>query len=504
MVSSGLVMLLLMLVSFLICSQSDPQASKHKEHHLLLKRVDKKEIAAIAKDTKTLLKKIEPFIALIPKAGPYLSVFIKVLTGGQGDGEKIISNLKAEFKKLNEKLDNQLITMTWNTWASGPYQEAESNIRLAWKNLNELLAKCKSPCSVSKNKEQYMNLFKELHTNLVFSPDKLHMLLTTQQPSFITDFKTLLTDHVRCHEKAVEDFGQLITELMIMSNTISVFYYSLHGVNKAEEIAQMTFEMISVMSEIHMFCILNPEKYIIKDVIDLIDENQDRQKLAKDIKEFLEKTYSSYDWIVVAFITRHSKYSSFYNKFLNRHYLAGFTEVTKGEVSVAVAKQMKGNHVMAEQVIKGIHSCLSQNIDCKNVIKSLNNCAGVDGRPLPDYYTAVHAYVSNSHDSAEAEQDDFIGAEGPSTPLYIYTGECKKQNVQTGGHFRVLIRSDEDLKREDPCKNVNCGGTEKGKCVTLQNVQKAVCQCNKDYMGSTCEISLKEFMNAIRAGMPKV
>ncbi|XP_047212231.1 uncharacterized protein LOC124863904 [Girardinichthys multiradiatus] len=503
MASSGLVMLLLMLVSFLISSQSDPQASKHKEHHLLLKRANK-NIVAIGKDTKTLLNKVEPFIALIPDAGPFLSAFIKLLLGGRGDGEKIISLVKAEFKKLHEKLDNQLITMTWNTWASGPYQEAESNIKLAWKNLNELSAKCKSPCSVSKNKEQYMNLFKKLHSNLAFSPDKLHMLLTTQQPSFITDFKTLFTDHVRCHEKAVKDFGQLITELMIMSNTVSLFYYSLHGVNKAEEIAQMTFEVISVMSEIHRFCILKPEKYIIKDVIDLIDENQDRQKLAKDIKKFLEKTYSNYDWIVVAFITRHSKYSRFYNKFLNRHYLAGFTEVTKGEVSVAVAKQMKGNHVMAEQVIKGkIQSCLSKITDCKKIIESLNKCPQINGKPLSDYYTAVHAYVSKSHDSAEVEQDEFIDA-GRSTPPYIYTGDCKKYNIQTGGHFRVLIRSDEDLKKDNPCKNVNCGGTEKGKCVTLPNVQKAVCQCNKDYMGSRCEISLKEFTNAIRVGMPKV
>ncbi|KAK5611508.1 hypothetical protein CRENBAI_015461 [Crenichthys baileyi] len=313
----------------------------------------------------------------------------------------------------------------------------------------------------------------ELHTNLVFSPDKLHILLTTQQPSFINDFKTLLTDHAP-------------------------------WVDKAENLAQMTFEIMSVLSEIHRFCIETPEKYITKDVIDLIDEAQDRQQLAKDIKSFLERTYSRYNWIVVAFITRHSKYSSFYNRFLNRHYLEGFTEVTKGEVSVAVAKQMKGKYDMAEQIRKDIESCFSKKTGCDKVIKSLHKCKGVDGRPLSGYYTAVHVYLSKSHDSAEAEQDEFIDTEGSSTPPYIYTGECIKKEIATGGHFRVMIRSDEDLKREDPCKDVNCGGTEKGKCVTLQNVQKAVCQCNKGYIGSTCGISLKEFMKAISKGMLKV
>uniref|UniRef100_A0A3Q2CJD2 EGF-like domain-containing protein n=1 Tax=Cyprinodon variegatus TaxID=28743 RepID=A0A3Q2CJD2_CYPVA len=504
MASSGPFLLLLMLVSFPICSQSAPQGSEDQEHHVLIKRENRKkpeDVKMEAKDIKNLVIKAEPFISLIPKAGPFLGAFINVFLKGEGDTDKIIRNLKTGFKDLNKKLDNQLITTTWNIWASGPYQEAESNIRLAWKNLIDLLEKCKNPCFSKEQKERNMNVFKELHANLVFAPDKLHMLLTTQQPTFMTDFEALVTDHARCHEDRIEGFVQLISALMYMSNTVNVFYYSLHGIDKAEEMARMTFEMMSFMSKVQMTCILNPEKYIEKDVIDLIDENQDRQQLAKDIKVFLDKTYSLYDWLVVAFITRNSRHTKSLTKFRNRHNLEGFTEVTKGEVSVAVAKQIKGSYNEVQTVIKDIEKCFTKS-NCEDVIKKLKEC-----KDLSDKYTAVHAYRRKSHDSAESDEDEFIDGEDNSI-AGIYTAGCAKMGLEAkkglfkGGHFRVMIKSDEELnKNKNLCQNVNCGESKQGKCDVLKNVQKAICLCNEGYTGSNCEISQKEFIEAIRKGI---
>ncbi|XP_008401902.1 uncharacterized protein LOC103461375 [Poecilia reticulata] len=499
MAPSGPVLLLLLLSSFLTCSLSVPP-------HLDLPEKIKDQGITFVNDIGKILNTLEPLIALIPEAGPYLSVFIKILTNEAQQGEKIIRKLEDEFKTLNQKLDKQLTTMTWNTWASGPYQEAETNIRLAWKQMNELLDVCEKPCFAPKEKEKNVALFKTLHQSLVFSPDKLHMLLTTKQPSFIINFRTLLTDHVRCHEESIVGFTELISELMIRSNTINLFYYKLHGINKAEEMSRMTFEMFSVMSEIHRFCIENPEKYIEKDVVDMIDENQNRQQLAMDIKGFLDKTYSRYDWIVVAFITRHSKYSVFYTKFLNKHYLDRFTEVSKGEVTVAVAKQTKGEYTMAEMVKGKIKKCIDVNTKCEKVIETLNSCPKIDGRTLSEFYSAVHVYVGKSHDSAdepkqdeEVEQDEFNDIGNPNAlQPYIYTGECKKYKIFKGGHFRVMIRSNEDLDKKDLCENVKCGGPEKGKCVRLKNIPKVVCVCNEGYTGSQCDISRTEFQEVIK------
>ncbi|XP_017296345.1 uncharacterized protein LOC108250809 [Kryptolebias marmoratus] len=485
MASVGPVLLLLLMSSlFLLSNQQKPPTSKNEK------------IKQAVKTGTDVLVKIEPFIFLIPEAGKYLSAFIKVIKAFQGDGDETLNALNSEFKNLNEKLENQLITMTWHTWASGPFQEAELNIRSSWKNLNELVEACKGSCP----KQQYEDLFNKLHTNLVFSPDKLHMLLTTQQPSFISDFKTLFTDQFRCHESSIDDFTKLLDELMFRGNTLSLFYYSLHGVNKADELTQRTYETFSVMTDIHRYCISNPDKYIQKDVIDLIDENQDRQQLAKDVMEFLEKTYQRYDWLVVAFITKHSKHSHWYSRFLNKHFLSGFLEVTKGEVSVAVAKQMKGNHQMVGTVQQLIKKCLGENVKCEKVIEKLTNC-GEENRPLPDYYTAVHVFRSASHDSAEAEEYEFTDEEEQSEPAYIYTGKCKKEIKD--GHFRVLIRSDEDLKREDPCKDVNCGGAQRGECVTLENIWKAVCKCKPGYYGPKCEISSQDLKQALEKGTIK-
>ncbi|KAM4530082.1 uncharacterized protein PAE49_022744 [Odontesthes bonariensis] len=506
MASAGQLLLLLVLSSLLLCSLSAPPSSSQQEHHALQKRTGPSDVGKSVKkivtggkplnptDVKDKIIKVvaaaEPLLDLIPEpARHYVKAVFKLLTGQAGDTEQIIGSLKAEFKKLNEKLDRHHEITLWNTWASGPYQEAEINIMLAWKKFDQFQDECKGSCS-----DQYKNTFKELHTNMASAPDKLHLLLNAQQPSFITDFGKLLADHVRCHEKSIDDFTVLIDKLMFMGNIISGLYYSTIGVNRDQELIKITHETSMAMSNIHKYCILHPDEYIKKDTLDLIDENQDRSELAKDIRSSLEQKFDRYDWLVVAFITRNSQYSFWFFKKLNKHFLSGFAEVTKGEVSVAVAKQVKGTYSRAEKVKEDITKCLGKKPDCQEVIEKLKQCKDNKGAELMGMVTAVHSYISKSHDSvvdpSKKEQDsddEYIDQDKTSELPYIHKGQCNKYKIFDGGHFRVMIKSDEEMQNEDPCKDVDCGGIDRGECVPLKNVLKAVCECKMGFHGKECE-----------------
>lgn len=470
-------LLLLICSSFLLPSQA---ASPPK--------INKKMVKDVAKTAFDVLVKGKDLIGLIPGAGPIISAFLGFINNIIKEDD-VLSTLNSEFQKLNQKLDEQLITTTWHSWASGPFQKVELNIRSGWKIFNQLIQDCKSSCT----RQKYEKLFSNLYTSLAFAPDNLHMLLTTQKPSFIPDFSTLFNDQFRCHESSIKDLTHLISKLMVQGNIMNLFYYSLHEFDTTDEVVKMIDETLAVMTNIHKYCVSNPNDYIKRDVFDQIDESLDRQQLAKQVKMFLEKTYTDYDWLVVAFITKNSKHSNVITKPFNKHKLSGFIEVKKGKVSVAVAKQVKGNHEKAKTVSEFVAKCLEK-VNCKDVIKKLVQCPGMNGGALPDEYTAVHVFRDESHDTAAEEEIINTDEEDNSQSAFIYTGKCGIIDKKKG--FRVMIKSDEELEG-DLCKNVNCGGAERGKCVKGENIPQVMCECKSGYHGPNCEISIQELKEAM-------
>lgn len=85
-----------------------------------------------------------------------------------------------------------------------------------------------------------------------------------------------------------------------------------------------------------------------------------------------------------------------------------------------------------------------------------------------------------------------------STTLYIYTGKCHKDPGVKTGKFVVLIKGDEEMMTKEPCSKLNCGGDPKiGKCVCVENVVVAMCECKMPYYGKNCERSLDDYMKAL-------
>lgn len=509
MASPGLLFLLLS-SSLLLSSLSAPSSSDQQENYALQKRTDVKDVAL------TVLQYVErigtataPFLGLIPIHGTLISAIVNLASvflslPGMHPTDQTQALIK-EFENLNMKIDKYHIQQTWATWAS-EYQTHENKINGKWKDFQELFK-----YTNSEELKKHIELFKKTYKTFEPEPKLLHGILTAKGDTFMTNFGKLLTDHVRCHEKEIRKFTVFINQLIFKGNVMNHFYYTLMKVNKVDELAEIAYVSAFVMVEIQNYCLSHLANYIELDVKERIDEKINRNDLAKNIRVFLETTYDRYDWMVVAFPTKNFQHSFF--RIGKKHSFSGFTQVPKGDVTVAVAWQAKGYHTEASKVIEAIKKCVSDSVNCKDVPKTLEACKGIkDG-------TIIHAYTSEGHDITsatdakgyKADENDNISVyeyddadNRPYTIPYYYKGKCKKNLVNPmHGRFIVMIKSDEEINNINPCNKKKCGVENKrGSCEVLENTLIAVCKCVKPYYGRECEENLVDYKKAMKVNLP--
>lgn len=362
----------------------------------------------------------------------------------------------------------------------------------------ELLKDCAKPCIDSLKKDGKDRIVKEYFKKAEKFVDELHYHITASG-GYNAEYEKLLKDHVRCHDHRIKLYSAINAWLVYKAIIMTHFYNRFkNSTTNEDSLANKAYEISAAMFQIQKNCISDPDPFVKLDVLDRIDPSVKRKDLAREIRKYLDKTYNRYDWMVVAFITDHSNHKSIFTKWKNRHILTGFIVVEKGKISVAVAKQAKGTHKKTKEVIENIKKCYDENVACNKVKDKLEKCD-----KSKDTYTAIHAFIHKKHDSVhaleaeEAPTEEHLDPEEEEKFPYIYTGKCSISPGVNVGHFRVLVKSDEEWMKEVPCNNVNCGGPKQGKCVPVKSALIGVCQCEKGYYGESCEESVEEYKKSI-------
>ncbi|XP_035512361.1 uncharacterized protein LOC118324239 [Morone saxatilis] len=440
-----------------------------------------------------LIASIEP----VPVAGAPIAGALKTLllvTPNEDPLDTVNSNLKA----LTIKLDTFSAELKWAAWAAGAYQMPVNNIEKAWIKYTELVR-------ASTGNEALKTDFFTFYSQYADSTLVLHQFLTAKSPSVTQNLGDLLADRLRCHEKDIKAQFLYLNKLMCKGNVLNEKYYEFKGkdnnarVDTAHKIAS---ESASALITSHKRCISDSAAYIEKDIFERIDDTQKHQEIADNIRAFLVKTYDRYDWMVVAFTTQNSRHKP---KLLKRHDLSGFTEVQRGTVTVAVAKQVKGAHTKTATVIEAIKRCLPQGvIMCLDVTQKLMECQEtVFGKSLSQIYTAVHAYKKSSHtstntveapndeDSALPESSVSLKGQSSLTP-HVFTGKCGT----IFGKFIIFIKSDEEIMGVDPCSKKKC--SQNGECVVVPGTLIAMCECQYPHYGEHCEMTLETYNRQLR------
>ncbi|KAG8001658.1 hypothetical protein GBF38_007412 [Nibea albiflora] len=477
MASPALLFLLLVSSSLLLSIKSKSSPLKFIGNHI--------------DDIKT---ELTPYVNMIPIWGP-LTVALSdtILAVIRGERPNVLlDTIKAEFESLNLKIDDYHSKEVWDIWAS-TYQNVEETIDLAWKRYETFL-----PFFINEeNQDQREKLKKEILSiceNSQSATDKLHRYLTVQEPTLTENLADLLAKRVKCHEKDLIDYKLFILKLMYKGITLNLLCYHLKGIVYQGLVAQeadRVYESAQAMFQIHKDCIVNGLKDIKRDVIDLINDKTKHQQLADEIRSFLMKNYDRYDWMVVAYTTKGSERAL---KTMNRHNLHGFTSVTKGKVSISFARQVKGYHNQADDIKKEIKKCVPPSVLCSKVAKTLGKCTEKVGNiALSDTYTAVHAFLFKGHDSYDGTEVEFESSSSHETS-YIHTGECERSPKVKGGKFVVMIKSDNELLKQNPCIDLNC---VHGQCVRVVGTFVALCECEESYYGQYCEKSLDDYKDEL-------
>ncbi|KAM9718765.1 uncharacterized protein ACNS7B_019861 [Menidia menidia] len=483
--------LLLLTSSLLLCTNGKPADSKAQ---------------AVKENVKNFLQNhlndirltVVPFLSLIPVAGVYVSPILNavlLVANGATGAESDIKAVKEMLESLNLKLDENQAQQTWHTWASSTYSGPETDINLGWdkyvllsQNLNTL------PRTSHENE---IADFKNTYANYEPAVKKLHQMLTDKGTTFTYKIGDNLAEYVHCHDKAIRQFSAFIHILIFKGNLLNQFYYHLQKLkidNRVEEAAKLAYDAGKAMFDTQRKCISESMTYVRKYVESLIDEKMDRKELAVKIQKYLDENYDLYSWMVVAYKTKGSAHDVLTS--LNRRVFSGFEHVSRGEVTVSVARQVKGGHEKAKAVGKVITSCLS-GVKCVDVPKKLEECQQlVDGRiKVKQTYVAVHAYKGKDNEglSGVAEDDDDAILQPETSPYYV-KNKCKKISHKDGW-YTVMVKSDRDLLG-DPCKGVDCGAH--GKCEVVPKSSVGVCVCDDQYYGKSCEGSMADYKENLK------
>uniref|UniRef100_A0A672GIU3 Uncharacterized protein n=1 Tax=Salarias fasciatus TaxID=181472 RepID=A0A672GIU3_SALFA len=380
-----------------------------------------------------------PFLGLIDPSGTLTAASANLallplnMLDKRNSDKQLINAIKFEFENLDSKIDRNHEDQKYNIWASSTFAKPEKHINLAWasyKTMINALLQAKTDAERDRHRNEFMGSYQKYEPAI----RELHRLLTVSGASFTYNLGDLLSKQIKCHETDLREYTEFINKLICKGIVMNQFYYKVKKIEsqaRVDEESKIAYDSALVMFQTHKKCIFDSIEYVKKDVETLINSIKHRSKLAEDVRKFLDNTYDRYDWMVVAFIAKNSKHRIL--ETLNKHVLAGFTIVTKGDVSVAVARQVKGTHTKASRVTEAIQGCVPEKTLC-------------------------YKY-------------------SPQTP-YIYRGSCEKSPGVKNGKYVVLIKSDEELESKDPCAKLNCGGSQRGQCVPVPKLFLAMCQCN--------------------------
>lgn len=434
---------------------------------------------------EALVAGLEP----VPGVGPPLAAAIKILLLLAPQADKL-DVVNSELRGLNGKLDTFRAEMKWDAWAAGAYQIPVNNIEKAWSKYTELVRSY--PETTNTQKEALKKSYFTFYSQYTDSTLVLHQFLTAKPESITQNLGDLLADRLKCHEKDFKAQFLYLNKLMLKGNMLNEKYREFKGTNsdaKVDAANEIACQSASALFTSHQRCLSDSAAYIERDIFERIDDTKKHQEIANSVMEFLAKTYDRYVWLVVAFTTQNSKHDL---ALLNRHVLSGFTEVERGAVTVAVAKQVKGSHTMADAVKIAIKECLPEGI-CLNVAETLKKCGVmIHGKRVSQTYTAVHAFKRTSQTATNAVEgpdvEDFAMTESSSLTSHLSTGECGK----VFGKFMVLIKSDQELNgKEYLCSKVNCG--QNGECVVVPGTFIAMCKCQYPYYGERCKKSFESY-----------
>ncbi|XP_030197379.1 uncharacterized protein LOC115532053 [Gadus morhua] len=473
MASPALLLLMLMMMSSLTLKPSAAGKTAEKIAHIA------------AKPFKMLLDNPEILTSFLDLIEDYGGAVAGAATGiiktavGNPDFKKLMQKMQSIQRALTEVKSCIRVEQ-----AKHMYGEIELSINNAWVEHERFRDYSKTLKNVPEDQmEKHFKAISIGETDLysLFS-------LIQRKESFIERVYNTIVEETRCHEERIATIEGHVNQLMFkrLFMNIHLYRYNNDDYSKTKIVSNVQYYYHGVM-DLHKALLLkcfDTDTTYIKQDFDYKLYNAEHtkpRKMAKAIREYLSEKHFRYDWMVIVYETDNNVLTHITKHVLSKEFIVR----TGPALTVAAARQLKGSHTKVPNIKSEIEGCLKRDLRfilrCNSLQEKLGACK------LLVKITGIHYYrfTSNS-DSEETNRKAESAPEGtdPTEPeeSYEYRGRC-----DAWSHFRVMIKSDEELLNADPCDSSPCQNGSK--CKNLLAV--IVCECVYPYFGNTCEEVVK-------------
>ncbi|XP_064820540.1 uncharacterized protein LOC135538579 [Oncorhynchus masou masou] len=282
-----------------------------------------------------------------PAFGGFAGAAVNFALAFVGQDDPVLAEVKTQFAEVNRKLDsitlqiNSLKTeVQWVAYTS-VYSQDELKISNSWDMFTDFLTESMAAKDKDK-KRQLVEKFTQFYENTATenSVTNFYKYLTGDQPSLSKNLLELTVTKFSGEVEKVKTYSTYFRGLMWKGLQLNLVYYKLKDFNteaKAKQSIIQFYNVTQAHTQTVLKCIENFEQYMKNDVKVIgTSEFLEMTPLATKVREFLNKKYFWYDWIVAVYKKEDA----------SSHDMLCFTKISLEKFIVAVSFSEKGNHLL--------------------------------------------------------------------------------------------------------------------------------------------------------------
>uniref|UniRef100_A0A3P8SHY1 EGF-like domain-containing protein n=1 Tax=Amphiprion percula TaxID=161767 RepID=A0A3P8SHY1_AMPPE len=405
-----------------------------------------KEALASAQASRAIdvIKSISKVANLAPGIAGLVASFINVALAFIPQ-ENPLTELRRGFDEVNRKLDSLSIQISnlatdveWFNYAS-VYSQDEVRILNAWNKFTEF----RQSSELAQSEEAKLQLA-EMFTShyessgAEASVSNLYHYLTVSSTALSGNLNNLLIKKFKCGVPDISRFNLYFSSLLWKGMVVSQVYWNLMGFyssGKEDQHIQMFKKVHEVQSSAVDLCQKNYEEYMKKDVVEITKRLiPDKDAIAKQVKEALDKKYDWYSWVVLVYDSNNN----------SSYKLFDVTPIEVGNIMVVVAYTLRGDEENVYRLKQTTKHCF-EGQSCE-IGDQISTCKW------------TYAYAGGEH------------------PTPIQQVDCSW--YIRGGKISVHLSRRKEVCTQSTCQN-------NGKCKRLLDSNDWLCDCQDGYHGDT-------------------
>ncbi|XP_028456296.1 SE-cephalotoxin-like [Perca flavescens] len=445
-----------------------------------IEKIDTNKLAAV-------IKSLANIASLAPGIGGLVASFVNMVLIFIPQEDEVLNEVKKGFAEVNRKLDllsiqisNLATDVEWFNYAS-VYSQDEVRILNSWKKFNDLLRKTYSVQN-EEQKLRHAKIFVSYYENTgtEASVANLYHYLTVKDTSLSGNLNELLRRKFKCDFQDIGKYNVYFSRLLWQGMVLNQFYWKLIGLDssgiEAEHTQMFNNVYAAQKSALKAKCLDNYEHYLKEDVVEISKglSADDKRAIAVHVKEFLDKKYFWYNWVVLVYNTDQD----------NRHEIYNMTKIPVGTITVALDYTQKAEEINKEQVKTNLEPGIcykrrpnliplgrfpkSDITTCNEIKNQISQCThAVGGGPIREFVKVMHA----------SSEKNLV-----QVPEALWNSSCEVGSYT----YSLYIYYSRNMSacHQNPCKN---GGT----CEPLLDTNEYLCACPSSYHGDRCEKKIK-------------